>query len=86
MSYEWNNWRFYGGGGVILNSESNLDPLNVQVGMEYRRPSPFSNWQLVGAADVQASQDQDRDSNASLQLGFSYDGSLNREIRFMLEH
>jgi len=86
MSYEWNNWRFYGGGGVILNSEPNLDPLNVQVSMEYRRPSPFSNWQLVGAADVQASQDQDRESNASLQLGFSYDGSLNHEFRFMLEH
>lgn len=86
MSYEWNRWRFYGGGGVILNSEPNLDPLHGQVGTEYRRPSPFSNWQLVGAADLQANQDQDWQGNASVQLGFAYDGSRNREIRFMLEH
>lgn len=86
MSYEWNRWRFYGGGGVILNSEPNLDPLHAQAGTEYRRPSPFSNWQLVGAVDLQANQDQDWQGNASVQLGFAYDGSRNREIRFMLEH
>lgn len=85
-SYEWKKWRFYGGGGVILNSEPNLDPLHVQAGAEYRRPSPFSRWQVVGAADLQANQDQDWQGNASFQLGTAYDGGHNREIRFMLEH
>lgn len=85
-SYEWKKWRFYGGGGVILNSEPNLDPLHVQAGAEYRRPSPFSRWQLVGAADLQANQDQDWQGNASFQIGTAYDGGHKREIRFMLEH
>lgn len=85
-SYEYKRWRFYGGGGVIINSEPNLDPLHAQGGVEYRQPSPFSNWQLVGAADLQASQDQDWHGNASFQIGAAYDGRANREIRFMLEH
>lgn len=85
-SYEYKRWRFYGGGGVIINSEPNLDPLHLQAGVEYRQPSPFSNWQMVGAADLQATQDQDWHGNASFQFGTAYDGRANREIRFMLEH
>lgn len=85
-SYEWRKWRLYGGGGVILNSEPNLDPLHAQAGIEYRRPSPFSNWQVVSAADLQASEELDWQGNASFQFGFAYDGRANREIRFMLEH
>ena len=85
-SYEWNKWRLYGGGGIILNSEPNLDPLHAQAGIEYRRPSPFSKWQVVSAADVQASEELDWQGNTSLQFGFAYDGHASREIRFMLEH
>lgn len=85
-SYEYKRWRFYGGGGVIINSEPNLDPLHAQGGVEYRQPSPFSNWQMVTAADLQSSQEQDWHGNASFQFGFAYDGRANREIRFMLEH
>lgn len=85
-SYEYKRWRFYGGGGVIINSEPNLDPLHAQGGVEYRQPSPFSNWQMVGAVDVQATQEQEWHGNASFQFGAAYDGRANREIRFMLEH
>lgn len=85
-SYEYKRWRFYGGGGVIINSEPNLDPLHAQAGLEYRQPSPFSNWQMVGAADLQATQEQDWHGNMSFQFGTAYDGRANREIRFMLEH
>jgi hypothetical protein len=85
-SYEYKRWRFYGGGGVIINSEPNLDPLHAQAGLEYRQPSPFSNWQMVGAADLQANQQQDWHGNMSFQFGAAYDGRANREIRFMLEH
>lgn len=85
-SYEWNKWRLYGGGGIILNSEPNLDPLHAQAGIEYRRPSLFSKWQMVSAADVQASEELDWQGNASFQFGFAYDGRASREIRFMLEH
>lgn len=86
VSYEWQKWRFYGGGGVILNSEPNLDPLHAQAGLEYRRPSPFTRWQMVGAVDMQATQEQNWQGNGSYQFGFAYDGGANREIRFMLEH
>lgn len=85
-SYEHKRWRFYGGGGVIINSEPNLDPLHAQAGLEYRQPSPFSQWQMVGAADLQATQEQDWHGNMSFQFGAAYDGRANREIRFMLEH
>lgn len=86
MSYEYKRWRFYGGGGVIINSEPNLDPLHAQGGVEYRQPSPFSNWQMVGAADLQATQEQNWHGNMSFQFGAAYDGRASREIRFMLEH
>ncbi|MBI5041922.1 MAG: DUF1207 domain-containing protein [Gammaproteobacteria bacterium] len=85
-SYEWKLWRFYGGGGVILNSEPNLDPLHVQMGAEYRRPQAFLGWQFVGAADWQANQEQNWQGSGSYQMGFAIDGHANREIRFMLEH
>lgn len=79
------------GGALLLQpylsgGEPNLDPLHAQAGLEYRRPSPFSHWRLVGAADLQASQKLEWQGNASFQLGFGYDGHLDREIRFMLEH
>jgi len=86
MSYEWKQWRFYGGGGVILNSEPNLDPLHLQAGMEYRRPVAFRDWQFVGAVDLQADQEQDWQGSGSYQAGFAIDGHAGREVRFMLEH
>ncbi len=86
MSYEWRQWRFYGGGGVILNSEPNLDPLHLQAGMEYRRPVTFRDWQLVGAVDLQADQEQNWQGSGSYQAGFAIDGHAGREVRFMLEH
>lgn len=86
MSYEWRQWRFYGGGGVILNSEPNLDPLHLQAGMEYRRPEAFRGWQFVAAADLQADQEQEWQGSGSYQAGFAIDGHAGREIRFMLEH
>lgn len=86
VSYEWRDWRFYGGGGVILNSEPDLDPVHVQGGVEYRKRKLMHDWHLVAAADWQASQEQDWRLNHSLQLGLAFDGTQGREIRLMLEH
>ncbi len=84
-SYDWRDWRFYGGGGVILHSEPDLDPLHAQAGLEYRRPNVLGNWQLVGAIDWQAEQEQGWRHNRSYQLGFAF-VRQSREIRLMLEH
>lgn len=84
-SYEWRGWRFYGGGGAILHSEPDLDPLHAQGGVEYRHPKFLGNWQLVGAMDWQASQEQHWRLNRSYQVGFAFDRQ-SREIRLMLEH
>ncbi|MFN2309069.1 MAG: DUF1207 domain-containing protein [Gammaproteobacteria bacterium] len=84
-SYDWRNWRLYGGGGAILHSEPDLDPWHAQAGLEYRRPGIFRNWQLVAAADWQTSQERDWKRNRSYQIGFAFDRQ-SREIRFMLEH
>lgn len=84
-SYDWRNWRFYGGGGLILHSEPDLDPWSAQAGVEYRRPGFFRNLQLVAAVDWQTSQEQDWKRNQSYQLGFAFERQ-SREIRLMLEY
>ena len=85
-SYEHKRWRFYGGGGVILHSEPDLDPLHVQVGAEYREPDFFRNFQLVAATDWQADQEQNWHPNRSYQIGFAFASHEGRELRLMLEH
>lgn len=85
-SYEWQKWRFYGGGGVILNSEPDIDPLHLQGGVEFRRPHFLGKFNLVAATDWQATQEQDWHLNRSYQVGFAFDGRQGREVRFMLEH
>lgn len=86
VSYEWQKWRFYGGGGVILNSEPDIDPLHIQGGAEFRRPHFLGKFNLVAATDWQATEEQDWHLNRSYQVGFSFDGQQGREVRLMLEH
>lgn len=86
VSYDWRKWRFYGGGGVILRSEPDLKPLHVQGGSEFRRPHFLGKFNLVAAADLQATQEQNWHLNSSFQVGFAFSGSQGREIRLMLEH
>ena len=85
-SYEHKRWRFYGGGGVILHSEPDLDPLHAQVGAEYREPDFLRNFDLVAATDWQASQEQSWHLNRSYQVGFAFSSREGREVRLMLEH
>lgn len=86
VSYDWRKWRFYGGGGIILRSEPDLKPLHVQGGSEFRRPHFLGKFNLVAAADLQATQEQDWNLNSSVQVGFAFGGNQGREIRLMLEH
>ncbi|MFA7386764.1 MAG: DUF1207 domain-containing protein, partial [Thiohalobacteraceae bacterium] len=85
-SYEHKRWRFYGGGGVILHSEPDLDPLHAQVGAEYREPDFFRTFDLVAATDWQAEQEQSWHPNQSYQVGFAFSSREGREVRLMLEH
>lgn len=86
VSYDWRKWRFYGGGGFILHSEPDLDPWHLQGGAEFRRPHFLGKFNLIAAADVQATEEQDWHLNRSYQVGFAFGGDQGRELRLMLEH
>lgn len=86
VSYDWRKWRFYGGGGVILHSEPDIEPLHLQGGAEFRRPHFLGKFNLVAALDMQATQEQDWHLNSSYQAGFAFGGDQGREVRLMLEH
>lgn len=86
VSYDWRKWRFYGGGGVILHSEPDIEPWHLQGGAEFRRPHFLGKFNLVAAVDVQATQEQDWHLNRSYQVGFAFGGQQGREVRLMLEH
>ncbi|MBU1192870.1 MAG: DUF1207 domain-containing protein [Gammaproteobacteria bacterium] len=86
VSYDWRKWRFYGGGGVILHSEPDIEPWHLQGGAEFRRPHFLGKFNLVAALDVQSTEEQDWHLNRSYQVGFAFGGQQGREVRLMLEH
>ncbi len=86
VSYDWRKWRFYCGGGVILHSEPDIEPLHLQGGAEFRRPHFLGKFNLVAAADLQVNQEQNWHMNGSYQVGFAFGGQQGREVRLMLEY
>lgn len=85
-SFDWERFRFYGGGGLILHSEPDLERFQAQAGAEYRWPAFYRRFDLVGAADWQASEELSWKLNRSYQLGLALENQQGREIRLMLEH
>jgi len=86
VSYEWERWRVYGGGGYLVHSEPELAPKQVHAGAEYVQPGAAGKFDLIAAADVRASEELDWSSSRSYQVGFEFKRSTTRRVRLMLEH
>jgi hypothetical protein len=86
VSYEWERWRLYGGGGYLLSSEPDLAPKHLQGGAEYIKTRAAGRLSLIAAVDVQASEELDWRRSRSYQAGFELRGGSPRRVRLMLEH
>jgi hypothetical protein len=86
VSYEWERWRVYGGGGYILNSEPDLVPKHLQGGVEYVHPRAAGRLSFIAAMDVQASEELEWRRSRSYQAGFELRSGSPRRARLMLEH
>ncbi len=86
VSYEWDNWRFYGGGGYILNSEPNLERKHLQAGAEYVRPRVLGRFDFVAAADIQTSEELDWAYSRSYVAGLEFRSATTRRVGLLIEH
>jgi len=62
-------WRLYGGGGYLLQSETDIDPGSAQWGLELRGPRLAANLIPVFGADFQAFEEQEWAVTTSLVAG-----------------
>jgi hypothetical protein len=69
VSYEWERWRLYGGGGYLLSSEPELAPKHLQGGAEYIKAQAAGRLSLIAAVDVQASEELEWRRSRSYQVG-----------------
>lgn len=86
VSYEWRNWRFYGGGGYILNSEPDLARKHAQAGVEYMRPRTLGHFDFIAAVDIQASEELDWAYSRSYVAGLEFHSVTTRRVGLLLEH
>lgn len=88
-SYEWDEFRLYGGMGYLINVEpSDLDRTAIQFGGEYHDTEQgLFGGRLIGGVDLTAFEGDDWSINAAVKFGleFGEPGSGNRRIRVMLE-
>lgn len=85
-SYEWEQWRVYGGGGYILHSEPDLSPKYLHSGVEFVKTHALRELNFVAAADVRAAEELDWRRSRSYQAGFEYRSAGTRRVRLMLEY
>jgi hypothetical protein len=85
-AYEWDRVRVYGGGGYLIHSEPDLDPLSLHGGVEYWHPKAAGRFDLIAAVDIRSTQESDWDGSYSYQLGFELRSLSRRRARLMLEH
>ena len=86
VSYEWERWRVYGGGGYLVHSEPDLAPKQVHGGAEYVKLRAVGRLNFIAAADLRASEELDWGRSRSYQAGFEYRSTSTRRVRLMLEH
>jgi len=88
-SYQWDDFRIYGGAGYLLNVEpSELDRAALQFGGEYHHAKHrLFNGRWVGGVDLTAFEGDDWGINSTVKAGleFGTPGSGNRRIRVTLE-
>jgi hypothetical protein len=78
--------RVYGGGGGIVRSDPDLDPLFAQAGLEVTSPDPLIGNILypIAAFDFQSAEELDWDQNYSLRAGLELRTELLEERRLQL--
>jgi len=86
-SYEWTSWRVYYGGEYLFHQgPTSLEPLALQMGVEYYDPagSPGRS-RLVGGLDVKSDQTHDWVLNSSAKAGLQFDSteSNGRYVRLL---
>jgi hypothetical protein len=86
VSYEWQRFRVYGGGGYIINSEPDLAHKHLQTGIEYLRPRALRKLDFIAAIDIQAYEELDWRHSRSYQVGLEFKAGTPRRVRLMLEH
>jgi hypothetical protein len=88
LSYSFNNFRFYGGGGYIVRSNSlvNLDPWRARIGMEYRYPLSKPDMDLLFAINLDVKERTDWRLARSVMAGVAFLKSDTREVRFMANY
>jgi hypothetical protein len=86
ISYEWEKFRIYGGGGYIIHSEPDVARKHLQAGIEFVLPHAVQGLDFITALDVQSSQELDWENNYSFQAGFQFKNLDNRRVRLMFEH
>jgi hypothetical protein len=86
VSYEWEQWRLYGGGGYILHSDPDLAPKHVHAGIEFVLPGAAGGLDFLAAADFKAGEELDWRRSRSYQAGFEFKTASLRRVRLMLEH
>lgn len=88
-SYEWDDFRVYGGVGYLLNVEpSDLERTALQFGGEYHDAKHrLFGGRWIGGVDLAAFEGLDWNINTTVKVGleFGKSGSGNRRIRVMLE-
>jgi Protein of unknown function (DUF1207) len=87
LSYElFDAFRVYGGGGGIVHSDPDLDPLFAHAGIEATSPEPIIGNSLfpVAAFDFQASEELDWDQNYSVRAGLELRTEVLEERRLQL--
>jgi len=74
VSYEWEQWRLYGGGGYLLHrNPDDLDRGLARVGMEYHASERV--WDLgrpVAGLDIASLEEQDWETGISLKAGLEF--------------
>ena len=78
-----NNWRLYGGAGIVLRKSEERKPLSAQIGTFYKRPSTKAT-RLVGGVDVKFWQQTDFRPGIHGGIGFEL-GRTQNNLTFMLE-
>jgi uncharacterized protein DUF1207 len=91
LSYEFGDpLRLYAGFGYLFHqTPSNLDPLSVQYGIEFRSPWPqrSSKWRPIVAVDVQHREENEWTADISARAGVEIDGVLlTRKLQILLEY
>lgn len=85
VSWDWHGLRVYAGGGYIVSSEPDLQPLLTQFGFEYRKGGIIPGATLEFAADMKRSEEQNWELNQSWRAGIGFLRER-RQVHLLLQY